>query len=671
MEERQFHLRWMVYAIQGMGNRGGPLVWLRHYDVCDTWSGFISKRHGIEFVDRRKETLESFLRTFVPLFNGIILYDERPSDNAILAFNIASHNFCIPVAKAVYDSYKPIFDRAPVVLYIKQGKYDRKATYDWLLTNIMPLCDKETAFSVAQSFDDNALPKGSFYWEAAADVPFKLRSFIFNLSGLPATVGSAAGDAAGFELFSRIMEALKPPALIFGWNTSEAIYSAFGHMMGHSQNAANGSFIANLKPIMTFPFRQKKIQSPASPGNKVYVAFVSNEGDTLRLFYHLYWKAWTRPERGTAPLNWCIAPAYVRYFPVLYEYYYETKTDNDRFCYAPTGAGYVHTDLMPPDKVDALLQYTEQLSSGFLDLHELFAWGCNNQDVWRKMASLPSVNAIFPKPNGGSDEARLFHITGEAPSGKKTVPVLREGYGHYWITRTPAYNRDAKTQLTLDRFLAELNQLYERYPKPAMFVLYSIEGDAPRIICEVKAKLDPAKVEIIDMGTMAQWLAQMPNESGRTPPEPPLAASIAVTPEALMNPTSWSSVNRSSVNKTDRGLKLTLTSTWGGIEMKSAVLPRTATRIEIKLESLTGGMWEPRVCGVHASLAKPDETTTYVGIQTTSLAVGPYPGGWYRSDFDPRILAKIKRGEALPNLQIIYYNGRPGDEMVISQMKTE
>ena len=654
-----FHERWLVHAIQGMTNRTEPLVWIGPDGMLRK---YYQEQRGYSFVDRRSESFAEFLKRFAPHFNGVIVYAEQPSDCAMLAFNLANQNFCLPVSETIYQQHREALDRLPMILRIGGPGINRRMVHDWLVANLLPRCDRRSAFSVNQAFPDNSLPNGECSWDACGDIPFRFGSFIFNLSGLP----DYAGQAEEFRWFQNIMEGLKAPAMIFGWNTAEAVYSAYGHTMGHCQNAGNSSFIASVPSRGQFPFKQDTRPRIDRPEKNVYVAFVSNEGDTLRLFANGYWGAWQKPERGAAPMNWAICPAYVEYFPTLFEYYYETRTTNDYFCMSPTGAGYVHTDLMPPAQVDVFLRETERLSRDYLDLHEIMAWGCNNLDVWQKMAAQPSVRAIFPKPNGGPDQGRLFHIE----AGARRVPVLREGFGHYWITRTPACNHDQQKQLTPSAFATQLQDLHATPEKPAFFILYSLEGDAPRMIKEMQALLDPARVQIVDLCTFSHLLRQTPADFADTPREADVASPVLLTPELIREPSVWKPVNGARVTRVPEGLKIELVNqTWGGISLTNVKVPTNTTGLTVKTAAVTRGRWEPRLTGLHVNKARPDNSSMFVGIQATCLKDGPYPGGVYRSDFDPRVIAKIRRGEILPQIQLIFSDAKPGDYMVISKLE--
>jgi len=102
---------------------------------------------------------------------------------------------------------------------------------------------------------------------------------------------------------------------------------------------ANSSFYKSL-PRMT-PLSDPSEVKPQEPvEEKVYVAFMTNEGDTLKYLASLgNLGCWLQPERGKVPINWGMDPLLYREFPGLVSYFQATATEKDRFFSATAGWG--------------------------------------------------------------------------------------------------------------------------------------------------------------------------------------------------------------------------------------------------------------------------------------------------------------------------------------------
>uniref|UniRef100_A0A7V0Z723 GxGYxYP putative glycoside hydrolase C-terminal domain-containing protein n=1 Tax=candidate division WOR-3 bacterium TaxID=2052148 RepID=A0A7V0Z723_UNCW3 len=99
--------------------------------------------------------------------------------------------------------------------------------------------------------------------------------------------------------------------------------------IGDMNRIHNLSFFAKL-PLLTGEFKQsppKEIKLE----RKVYIAFISMDGDNPVLILQHYARDWDSPLRGQIPFSWGIPPKLIDIAPGILQYYYQTKTPNDCF----------------------------------------------------------------------------------------------------------------------------------------------------------------------------------------------------------------------------------------------------------------------------------------------------------------------------------------------------
>jgi hypothetical protein len=189
------------------------------------------------------------------------------------------------------------------------------------------------------------------------------------LDKLIARITPAPPNPVEQALLEKLLSQINPFSPVYGWGKPEEqnfirSINRF-KLVGICSSVPNNSFFAALPASPASTFRQKGVpldENSVTVEPKVYVAFMVNEGDTLKTANGLMGDgAWIQPERGTIPINWGIDPLLVRHFPALMGYYYSTMTDKDYFFAAASGWGYTHPVLLPQD---ALAPYAELVRKG-------------------------------------------------------------------------------------------------------------------------------------------------------------------------------------------------------------------------------------------------------------------------------------------------------------------
>jgi alpha-L-fucosidase len=598
-------------AIQGMINRHGEFIYMDHgkflgnppapYDRF--WINRLHDKYGFDFIELGSSD-EAFISKFASMFNGIILFDPKPSDNYILALNLSNVNFCLPVSTSVYSKYRKCFGDLPVLVEIKKHDISRSQIYEWLIKEVMPQADKTAGYALGTRFPDNLVSYKDYwpnYINGGVDYAFYRKMFFFNVTPLSAPITAGIdgkdvvvqGNVQDQQVFEKIMKSFKPPAVIMGWSEPEATYSSWGHIMGHNIWMPSGSFITQIKPTKKPPYVQDNTPKILNPEEKIYLAFVSNEGDTISHTYNMHWNAWQSPSRGKVPMNWAIAPVWVPMFPIIYEYLYETATPNDRFVCAPSGAGYAVVNRMDQELAEKFVKTTDRMMRDYLPLTELCTWGSDDRRVEESFVrNIKGLRGIY-EHDGRAKYPQIWNLT----TGDKTVAIQRYScdYQGYWFNKFLTGDRK---QVKEDIY-QYLDEAYSGLPKPYYMLFYYLEDVVPERIMEIKNRLDPNKFEIIDMGTMAHLMKNSPNCQADIKAAQIPKNSVTWNSEMAKQPEKWSTYNDAKLEKTENGLRLIVppgkSEAWIGI--KNLVVPRNTTGIAFDLKKITGGKLSIRLHG--------------------------------------------------------------------------
>lgn len=109
--------------------------------------------------------------------------------------------------------------------------------------------------------------------------------------------------------------------------------------IGDMNRIYNLSFFSKL-PAGGIKYKQHKKDLNLNLEPKVYIAFISMDGDNPVLTLQHYSKDWDSPLRGKIPFTWGIPPKLIDLAPAILEYYYKTKTSNDYFIADVSGLGW-------------------------------------------------------------------------------------------------------------------------------------------------------------------------------------------------------------------------------------------------------------------------------------------------------------------------------------------
>ena len=384
--------RWMDFQFHAGAKMGGP-VWNpetvkavegKYAFITDYWVDYFSRKGQFSF---KQMKLPEMIRGLGPELKGSILYEEIRTDLCAVG-TLAGLEDAVPLTAALGTKLEaegvkvPVaFDYRTVRRAFPKGADLRLESHRWAIDNLLPRCRKDGAVS-------RDLTYGSDLHDSIVDVDLavKHRWIIYDLSHA-ATENMPHGPVkpvpAEQALLEKLLSQITPFSPVYGWGRPEEqnfIRSLSRHrLLGVCSSVPNNSFFSSL-PAPGVPFKQKgghcdEAKLVVEP--KVYVAFMVNEGDTLKIANGLMGDgAWLQPERGAIPINWGIDPVLNRYFPALMAYYYETMSAKDYFFAACSGFGYTHPSFLPSD---SLLPYAALVKQGgaLADVRYVDIWYVN------------------------------------------------------------------------------------------------------------------------------------------------------------------------------------------------------------------------------------------------------------------------------------------------------
>lgn len=186
--------------------------------------------------------------------------------------------------------------------------------------------------------------------------------------------------------------------------------------IGDMNRIHNLSFFSKL-PTQSIRFKQhKKLNVNLEP--KVYLSFISMDGDNPVLILQHYRKDWDSPLRGKIPFTWAIPPKLIDLAPAVLEYYYNTKTPNDYFIGDVSGLGWHLTNYFDfkdfPDMPEITTSYLRRL-----DIKVIKLMGDRNTDL-TNISYIEKIIDAYPE--------MLGFLQGYWPPEKQGYVMVRDRY---------------------------------------------------------------------------------------------------------------------------------------------------------------------------------------------------------------------------------------------------
>lgn len=499
--------KFAAFALQGLCNRAGPKLFLRAGKDCrwmdfgldrkDTWSD--EGRQKLISQYGSQASIEDYwidyytqngTCQFKPIklpqllaetgaAKGWIVYDTV-QDDCCPAATMSGLFDAIPATRKLIQIMAAqgvrmpvIFDYSPIHSNFLAGGDCRLSGHLWAITNLLPRCAHNGAVSRDRTYGLDA-------HDTIMDVDqaVQKRWFVYDLDHTARRNGIKSSDSLDLPILDQILTSLRPFSPVFGWGRPSE--EEFVRTVGNHQDVVVCSGVINNSFFVALPHSQTnwKQKSPpvvpesVTPEDKIYVAFMVNEGDSVKAAISLNNSGyWLQPERGRIPINWGIDPLLSTTHPALMDFYYRTMTTNDYFFAATSGWGYLHPDFVAKD---FLRQYADKVGQGaqMNDLHYL--------DLWWAVNINPQEFLQAAKMSGltrWSDQQLVKYNDGG-------VPVI---FSNHYYTLDKEKPEDFSKQMMSD---------FENVRPPWFVIIY---GGSPHAFYEVAHGLPPQRFKVVKL----------------------------------------------------------------------------------------------------------------------------------------------------------------------------
>jgi len=330
--------KYAAESIEGIVNRDGPQLLIAHsgknWDAGYTfaWADIYRERYGIIF--ENVPGFSDLFSRFRGSLKGLVVYDPKIDGTKCIALTLAGVDDLLPVDDGMLGKYRGLLGALPIKCDLRNRFKTSLEAYAWALKGLIPRCNRRMADTPSgPDVDGVRVGNKGGYW--GYDWVISHRGVIFNLGleyhdrlsfGKP-----IQGSKEQADLYRRILAALEPPALLFGYGQFENTWFALLGQYGHHYLfwGDNLSFHEQVKAPSN-PVRQKTHAPVTLDPQKYTVCFITSEGDTMKGPLPFWYGSWNDPRRGEAPLNWAINPS-MHQFPAMLDYYYQNASANDYF----------------------------------------------------------------------------------------------------------------------------------------------------------------------------------------------------------------------------------------------------------------------------------------------------------------------------------------------------
>jgi hypothetical protein len=425
-----------LLAAQGLTNRSGPSIYLdfgtdntwmdmRYVEKPDkmhlqSWNPAVTEEFKKKyptiteawmdiwdvagFFDFTVEPWESFLAKSGKRANGWIVYDNFEAEVALVG-TLAGQLDALPVLRQDLSAMEQILPGLKVAFDTKTipviPDVSRKvAVHRWMIDNVLPQVAKGGLVSRVKNY---GLAEHDTYVDIDQAVQEKwmvydLTHYRDDTADKPDPKHSKPDEA---EAVLKILGSYPPLTPVFGWgaideNTFVRVITENGLVVVCS-GVPNNSFFNRWKAtkLPLKQIHQRISESDVKLEDKIYLAFMVNEGDSIKNAVALQGHGgWLQPERGSIPLNWGVSPAIFERYSGLMEFYYKTVSRNDYFFTAAAGWGYTHPNRMTPEMAE---RYVGQINNGLklTDTDQIDIWWISNKGpVWEKFARGMNVSGL-------------------------------------------------------------------------------------------------------------------------------------------------------------------------------------------------------------------------------------------------------------------------------------
>ncbi len=385
LEDNGWKKQVTMYALQGLVNRDGPRLmydtqfW--NWKPADrTWRDYYADRKSIHF--ETLDTADAVIDRFRSSFKGLVVADPAVEQSLYVACTLAGIEDLLPVMPELAETLLKRYPDLQVVHDLRGRWSDEFTPLDYAIAELMPRCVKGMIHSV-----DNLWTGMSIH---TLDLSIARKAFIFRCST------NKKNKEAGARIW-KIHEGAGPDCGVYGWGEPEDMYCQMASLNNNyimCTEAPNLSFHTRV-PAELANVRQKshvdKSRLRLDEG-KHYVAFMTTEGDALKIHMAFQGGAWHDANRGKVPINWGFQPRLLDVAPAMAEYYYQTMTDQDYFYCGCSGAGYTYPNWMP--EPEAFMRTSDAFMKK-ADLQVMDTWMHFSRPVYEMYARMSPQTEAF------------------------------------------------------------------------------------------------------------------------------------------------------------------------------------------------------------------------------------------------------------------------------------
>lgn len=332
---------------QGIINRDSAEVFLSTGDKEQDWFEYLNPKwkrpaQGA-IVTGENRGLRTLFKSYKDRLDKLVVCNFADND---YTFNMAVLMACVedalPVSEELKDELVAEFGWDKEIVDIRHKWNSITEAYDWALEEIMPKLNKQLVVSAGLR-DDWRNGGWRIYDYAVAS-----RSFTFWVDDETAT---------GKNIIKQILNTPGYPknAVVMGYGMHgddlnlTANPEGFGFVV--SDFFPNGSFYSSL-PTQTFEGCQPEGVALDAEANKIYVALHWSDGDNIMFDHNTGLNIWQQKDRGQVPVSMTLGTALMEVAPLIMQYYYETRTENDELMGGPSGWQYIQEPYYKPENYE-------------------------------------------------------------------------------------------------------------------------------------------------------------------------------------------------------------------------------------------------------------------------------------------------------------------------------
>jgi hypothetical protein len=369
-----WHYKIFLTNLQGLINRKQTRIYLVSSKPDEFWLNYYKDQFNVR--SERVEDTDQFIRTLCNEISGYIVYDPELPHSMNLASTMGSINNAVPISKDLEEyvsqlGLKRIDDLS--------GRWkDMYQAYEWAFENLLPRCNQKIMAQICVHHP---------HWPTRS---YRNRDYVIAHNILSVDISSSERDKRDYYLLRKYYEAYPEGAVIMGWHCVRdkeheaiALSSEYGHYGMCSMHTNNLTVHSSIRPTKPISYKQRSIgKEDLKVEDKVYIAYMTTDGDATWFVQNLIETDWANPQHGTFKYNWGFLPMAYDLMPGMVHYYLQNMQPNDYFVAGPAGATYTYPHLHPnPQKFLRLSDYYMK-KCGLTTVH-MTNW--NDRDWWQEV----------------------------------------------------------------------------------------------------------------------------------------------------------------------------------------------------------------------------------------------------------------------------------------------